>query len=80
MSIQANTLSAEGIEVIAPVTAQFAEIVSLDALRFVARLSRTFESGREDLLKRRKQRQAELDAQNDYDRPQFWGQRLYSRF
>jgi malate synthase len=62
MSIQTSPLSAEGIEVIAPVTAEFAEIVSPDALRFVAKLSRTFEPGREELLKRRKQRQAELDA------------------
>lgn len=62
MSIQTNTLLTEGIEVIAPVTSQFAEIVSPDALRFVAKLSRTFEPGREALLKKRKQRQAELDA------------------
>ncbi|GHO97120.1 malate synthase [Reticulibacter mediterranei] len=62
MSIQTSSLSTEGIEVIAPVTAEFAEIVSPDALRFVAKLSRTFEPGREELLKKRKQRQAELDA------------------
>src|SRR5689334_6819485 len=62
MSIQTSPLSAEGIEVIAPVTAEFAEIVSPDALRFVAKLSRTFEPGREELLKKRRQRQAELDA------------------
>jgi malate synthase len=62
MSIQTKTLSTEGIEVIAPVTAEFAEIVSPDALRFVAKLSRMFGPDREELLKRRKQRQAELDA------------------
>ncbi len=54
MSIQTKTLSTEGIEVIAPVTAEFAEIVSPDALRFVAKLSRMFELGRQELLKRRK--------------------------
>lgn len=50
------------IEVIAPVSAEFAEILTPDALNFVAALVRAFGPRREELLQRREQRQAEIDA------------------
>ncbi|HET8844682.1 MAG TPA: malate synthase A, partial [Ktedonobacteraceae bacterium] len=50
------------IEIIAPVTAEFAEILTPDALNFVATLMRAFGSTREELLNRRAQRQLEIDA------------------
>ncbi|MDQ3327160.1 MAG: malate synthase A [Chloroflexota bacterium] len=52
----------EGVELRAPVPPDLAAILSFDALRFVAKLHRTFESTRQDLLRRRVERQAELDA------------------
>ncbi|HZU69875.1 MAG TPA: malate synthase A [Ktedonobacteraceae bacterium] len=54
----------EGIEITEPVTPEFAEILSPDALRFVATLVRAFRDRREELLQRRARRQAELDAGN----------------
>ncbi len=59
---QAATQYAEGIEVNAPVSAEFAEILTPEALSFIAKLSRAFEARREELLQKRVQRQAELDA------------------
>lgn len=53
---------AEGIEVKAPVSAEFAEILTPEALSFIANLSRAFELRREELLQKRVQRQADLDA------------------
>jgi malate synthase len=50
------------IEVIAPVSAEFAEILTPDALNFVGALVRAFGSRREELLQQRAQRQAEIDA------------------
>jgi malate synthase len=57
-----QTTSQEHIEIIAPVSAEFAEILTPDALGFVATLVRTFGPRREELLKRRAQRQLEIDA------------------
>src|SRR6266852_5422330 len=51
-----------GIEIKGPVTAEFAEILTPEALSFVATLVRTFSGRREELLQRRAQRQAEIDA------------------
>jgi malate synthase len=56
------TTYATGIEIQAPVTHEFAEILTPDAMNFVATLSRAFEGRREELLARRVQRQAEIDA------------------
>jgi malate synthase len=50
------------IEIIAPISAEFAEILTPDALDFVAALVRAFSSTREQLLHRRAQRQMEIDA------------------
>ncbi len=57
-----RTTSQESIEIIAPVSAEFAEILTPDALNFVAALVRAFASRREELLNRREQRQVEIDA------------------
>jgi malate synthase len=62
MTGQASTQYAEGIEVRATVTPEFAEIVTPEALNFVAALARQFEGRRQELLQRRAQRQAEIDA------------------
>jgi len=57
-----RTLQAEGIEVLGTVTAEFGEILTPEALRFVAKLSRSFSRMRELLLQKRIERQAEIDA------------------
>src|SRR5690242_6087600 len=54
--------SLEGIEITEPVTQEFAEILTPDAIQFVATLVRTFADRREEVLQRRAQRQAELNA------------------
>src|SRR5947209_11953847 len=50
------------IEVVGPVTAEFAQILTPDAMKFVATLVRTFAGRRDELLEKRVQRQADLDA------------------
>ena len=55
-------LQAEGIEVLGPVSEQAAEILTPDALRFVAKLARRYGATRENLLAKRVERQAEIDA------------------
>src|SRR5947209_15678780 len=50
------------IEILGPVTAEFSEILTPDAMNFVATLVRTFADRREELLQRRAQRQAEINA------------------
>ncbi|WIG58197.1 MAG: Malate synthase [Ktedonobacterales bacterium] len=52
----------DGIAITAPVTPEFAEILTPDALAFVAKLERAFRPTREALLRRRVDRQAALDA------------------
>ncbi len=52
----------ESIEVRGPITAEFAKILTPEAMGFVATLVRTFSGRREELLQRRAQRQAEIDA------------------
>ena len=54
--------SLEGIEITEPITAEFAEILTPDAMHFVATLVRTFADRREELLQKRAQRQADLNA------------------
>jgi malate synthase len=50
-----------GVAILAPVTAQEAEILSPQALQFVATLQRTFNPTRKTLLQKRALRQQELD-------------------
>lgn len=52
----------EGMEISGQFSAEFAEILTGDALNFVAKLQREFNERRQALLKRRDEIQAELDA------------------
>lgn len=61
MGIQTDTYPA-GVQVTAPVTPEYAEILTTDALNFVARLVREFSGKRENVLKKREERQAEIFA------------------
>jgi len=56
------TTAIEGVEVRGPVDGRFEEILSAPALEFVAALHRRFNPAREDLLRRRTERQQQLDA------------------
>src|SRR5579885_1789321 len=51
-----------GVEVRAPVSAEFAEILTPEALSFVALLQRPFGARRQELLRLRAERQARIDA------------------
>ncbi|MBI4336550.1 MAG: malate synthase A [Chloroflexi bacterium] len=51
-----------GVEVLGRVTPEFAEVLSTEALTFVADLSREFEGTRRALIRARAARQAEIDA------------------
>jgi len=51
-----------GVDIRGPVTPEYAEVLTHDALAFVARLAREFEARRRELLQVRAARQAELDA------------------
>ena len=57
----------DGIEVHAPVSDRFAEILKADALQFVGALHREFNPLREQLLLRRAERQADVDAGGSLD-------------
>lgn len=59
---QTATPYAKGIEVNAAITPEFAEILTPEAMNFLAKLARTFEGRRQELLQRRVQRQAEINA------------------
>jgi len=50
-----------GVTILAKVTPEFAEILTPEALTFIATLHRTYEKTRQDLLQRRVQRQLQLD-------------------
>jgi malate synthase len=56
-----------GIDVRGPVEGRFAEILTEEALEFVASLQREFNPTRRELLARRVERQAELDAGGSLD-------------
>ncbi len=58
-----------GVEVGASVPTDLESILSADALAFVADLNRTFDHQRIELLERRRDRQAELDAGGKLDFP-----------
>ncbi len=51
-----------GVAILGPVSPRYAEILTPDALRFVAALTRRFEPRRAELLRRRAERQTALDA------------------
>ncbi len=51
-----------GVEITAEVTPEFAEILTPEAVGLIAKLARTFEPRRKELLLRREERQKELDA------------------
>jgi malate synthase len=52
----------QGVAISGPISQEFAQILTPEALGFVARLHRMFESRRQELLARRAQRQKEFDA------------------
>ena len=56
------TISAPGIEITTPVTGAHAEILTPEAMQFLASLADNFETRRQDLLARRRIRQAEIEA------------------
>ena len=59
----ANSQAAsEELQITAPVSAAFAEILTPEAVHFVASLAGKFEGRRQELLARRQERQAEIDA------------------
>jgi malate synthase len=51
-----------GVAINGPVTSEYAQILTTDALAFVAKLHRTFEPRRQELLAARRARQKEFDA------------------
>ena len=51
-----------GLEITAPITPEFAQILTPEALAFVAKLHRAFEGRRSELLAKRTERQNALDA------------------
>ena len=52
----------QGVTISGPISKEFAQILSPEALGFLAKLHRKFESRRQELLARRAQRQKEFDA------------------
>ena len=62
MATESTVVKVDGIEITAPVTEAYAEILTSDALQFVATLFRECRDRRAELFERREQKQAELDA------------------
>jgi malate synthase len=62
MSENARSNLPVGIQILGPVSSEFAQVLTPEALEFIAKLHRSFNPTRERLLKRRIERQAELDA------------------
>jgi malate synthase len=62
MSTIAVPIERASIEIKAPVRPEWNEILTPEAQEFVAALARRFEARRQDLLKRRRERQAEFNA------------------
>jgi len=52
----------QGVSISGRITPEFAQILTPEALAFVAKLHRQFEARRQDLLARRAARQKEFDA------------------
>jgi malate synthase len=61
------SVDVKGLEIHAPAKGRMEEVLTPDALEFVAGLHREFDSTRQDLLRRRHERQAELDAGGTLD-------------
>ena len=61
------SVDVKGLEIHAPVSGRMEEVLSPEALEFVAGLHREFEPTRQELLQRRAQRRAELDAGGSLD-------------
>src|SRR5260370_42622708 len=53
---------ADGVELLGPVTPAYSEILTPEAVSFLASLARRFEGTRQERLAARVQRQAEIDA------------------
>ncbi|MCH7909934.1 MAG: malate synthase A, partial [Candidatus Hydrogenedentes bacterium] len=62
MATESTVVKVDGVEITAPVTEAYSEILTSDALQFVATLFREFRDRRAELFERREQKQAELDA------------------
>ena len=62
MATESTVVKVDGVEITAPVTEAYAEILTSDALQFVATLFREFRDRRAELFERREQTQAKLDA------------------
>ena len=60
-------MSDGGVEVRSPAEGRFAEVLTPEALAFVAALHREFDGRRRELLHRREERQAEIDAGGSLD-------------
>src|SRR4051812_16230575 len=58
---QPVTAHPSGVQITGDITPAFAEILSPEALAFVAKLQRAFSARREECLQRRQDRQAALD-------------------
>src|SRR5512137_2069122 len=56
------TLAKEGVEVLGPVAPPYDEVLTPEALRFVASLQRAFGARREELLARRVEAQKKIDS------------------
>jgi len=52
----------DGVQVLGPMTPEYAEILTFEALSFLAKLHRSFDARRQELLGRRAERQKQLDA------------------
>ena len=61
------SVDVKGLEIHAPVKGRMEEVLTPEALEFVAGLHREFDATRRDLLKRRAERQAALDAGGSLD-------------
>ena len=59
-----NSANATDVKVNAPVTDAFSEILTPEALQFVALLAERFEARRQELLDRRRTVQANIDRGN----------------
>ena len=69
MSTSSRMTIPDGVEITALVTPAFAEILTPEALTFLARLQRTFGARREELLQKRQERQQALDVRGAHRSP-----------
>jgi malate synthase len=62
MSKSKSQAALEGVRVLGPISGEFNEILTDEALAFIVALSRQFSRRREELLQLRSERQAAIDA------------------